>query len=157
MNCSGKFFVPIVICGAAVWVVVFFGASALPPPQPGRAASAISRAASAAVYHLVRMSGDCRLVALAVGCGGLGREREAEGAAFARLALGPDPAAVLLDDPLAHGQPDSGPRVRALAVQAVERLEDLLRLRLLHADPVVSHREPPRAVHARRGDLHLRV
>src|SRR3954447_5946664 len=124
MNCSGKFFVPIVICGGAACVVVFFGASPPPPPQPERATSAIRRAASAAVYRRVGMSGDGRLVALAVGGGGLGREGEPERAALARLALGPDPAAVLLDDPLAHREPDSGTRVGALAVQAMEGLED---------------------------------
>src|SRR4051812_40260426 len=144
MNCSGKFFVPIVICGAAGVVAVCFLALVLPPSSPPQPPSAIKRTASAAVHHLMRASRYCRRVFAAV-VGGLGREREPERAALARLALGPDPAAVLLHDALAHRQPDAGAGVGALTVQAVERLEDLLRLRLLHPDAVVTHREPPGA------------
>src|SRR3954470_20883512 len=157
MNCSGKFLVPIVIWGGGGWVAVCLGVSLPSPPQPVRPTSAIRRAAGAAVYHLMRTSGYGWLVARAVRCRGLDGQGEPEGAALARLALGPDPAAVLLDDPLAHREPDAGSGVGALAVKAVERLEDLLRLRLLHADPVVAHGEPPRAVDSARRDLHVRV
>src|SRR3954463_1719911 len=156
MNCSGKFFVPIVICGRAPGVAVvtaFFE----PPPSPQPASSAMSRAASAAMVPGLRISGYGRLVACGVGRRRLHRQREAERAALARLALGPDPAAVLLDDPLAHSEADAGSRIGALAVQAVERLEDLLRLARLHPDAVVTDREPPRAIDAVRLHLHVRI
>src|SRR3954471_12417499 len=98
MNCSGKFFVPIVICGRAPAVAVVAGFFESPPPQP--ASSAMSRAASAAMVAGRGISGYGRLVACGVGRRRLHRQREAERAALARLALGPDPATVLLDDPL---------------------------------------------------------
>src|SRR3954447_26377935 len=156
MNCSGKFFVPIVICGAAGVVGVCFLGLVLPSSPPPQPLSAIRRAVRAAVAHLMRASRYGRRVLLAV-VGGLGGQREPERAALAGLALGPDPAAVLLHDALAHRQPDTGAGVGALAVQTVERLEDLLRLRLLHPDAVVAHREPPRTLDARGRDLHVRI
>src|SRR5436305_8966238 len=112
------------------------------PPQPH--SSARTRTARAAVRRPRVISGGYgRTVARRLARRGTGGEREAERAASAGRALRPDPAAVVLDDPLAHREPDPGSRVGALAVQAVEGLEDLLRLALLHADPVVAHGEPP--------------
>src|SRR5205085_1391927 len=88
--------------------------------------------------------------------GALDRQREAERAALAGRALRPDAAAVMLDDPLAHREPDAGAGIGALAVQPVERLEDLLRLALLHPDAVVLHSEPPGRIHAVGADRHAR-
>src|SRR4051794_22276640 len=140
MNCSGKFFVPIVICGPLATAPVFpLLPDPPPPPQPD--SNAINMAAAAAVARARVISGYGRLVAGWVGHGCLRWQGEAERAALPGLALGPDPPAVLLHDPLAHRQPDAGARVGALAVQAVERLEDLLGLARLHADAVVAHRK----------------
>ena len=65
---------------------------------------------------------------------------EAERAALAGRARDPDPPAVLGDDALADRQADAGARIRLLAVQALERLEDALGVLRLHPDPVVAHR-----------------
>src|SRR3954467_4485492 len=104
MNCSVKFFVPIVIGGASDGAPTpFFSKSEL-PPQP---ASATIRTATAAVSLRDLISGYGCLVA---GGGARrsrrGRQLEAEGAAVAGLALGPDAAAVVLHDPLAHREAD---------------------------------------------------
>ena len=48
---------------------------------------------------------------------------------------------MLLDDPLADRQADTGPWIALLAVKTVERLEDPLGLRRVHADPIVRDRE----------------
>src|SRR4051794_15882627 len=160
MNCSGKFFVPIVMSGPDGGFAVVSAAepSLPPPPQPASSAATSTRAASAAVREAGRISGYGRLVVRrARGGAGVGGKGEAERAALARLALCPDPTAVLLDDPVAHGEPDPRAGVGALAVQAVEGLEDLLGLVGLHADPVVGHREPPRALDLAGADLHLGV
>src|SRR5215212_155607 len=61
------------------------------------------------------------------------RQREPEGRAALGARLGPDPAAVGLDDAPADGQPDAAALVAVLAVQAVERAEDPVRL--LRRDP----------------------
>src|SRR4051794_1058486 len=145
MNCSGKFLVPIVISGPSGVgpVAPLPPAPSPPPPQPASAKARITRAASAAARLGRLMSGDGRLVARrAVGLLRGARQGEPERAPLAGLALRPDAAAVLLDDPVANRQPDPGAGVRPLAVQAVERLEDLLGVARLHADAVVAHREP---------------
>src|SRR4051795_6988560 len=146
MNCSGKFFVPIVICGPPPPVAVVPPLPDPPPPHP--LSNTISRAAAAAMARARFISGYGGLVAGAVRRGGFRRQREAERTALPGRALGPDPPTVLLDDPLAHGEPDAGARVGALPVEAVERLEDLVGLARLHADAVVADREPPRRVEA---------
>src|SRR4051812_3085030 len=155
-NCSGKFFVPIVISPPGpVFPVSLPPPFEPPPPQP--ASSAIRRTATAAVSRPRVISGDGRLVARRLGRGDLRGQGEPERAALAGRALRPDAAAVMLDDPLADREPDAGSGVRALAVQPVEGLEDLLGLARLHADPIVAHGEPPRRVDAVRRDLHARV
>src|SRR3954469_4998327 len=160
MNCSGKFFVPIVMSGpdGGFAVVAAAELSLPPPPQPPTSAAMSTRAASAAVREAGRISGYGRLVVRrARGGAGVGGNGEAERAPLARLALCPDPPAVLLDDPVAHREPDPRAGVGALPVQAVEGLEDLLGLVGLHTDPVVGHGEPPRALDLAGADLHLRV
>src|SRR3954471_1524856 len=97
MNCSVKFLVPIVIVGASDgFCAPFFDESEL-PPQP---ASAAIRTATAAVSRRGLISGYGCLVAggrLLRSRGG-GRQLEAERAAAAGLALGPDATAVVLHD-----------------------------------------------------------
>src|SRR4051794_39756965 len=123
MNCSGKFFVPIVICGPPPRVAVVPPLPEPPPPHP--LSNAISRAAAAAIARARFISGYGGLVAGAVRRGGFRRQGEAERTALPGRALGPDPPTVLLDDPLAHGEPDAGARVGALPVEAGGWLEDL--------------------------------
>src|SRR3954465_9078328 len=104
MNCSGKFFVPIVMGGPERSPMVFEPES--PPQPPPSNASATAVAAAAATLFTRGTSshgpvvGRSRRLPLA----GLHRQREPERAALAGLGLGPDPAAVVLDDPLAHGK-----------------------------------------------------
>src|SRR5690348_10991328 len=69
------------------------------------------------------------------------RQGEPERAAAAVGGLHPDAAAVRLDDPPAHGEPDARPV--PLAVAAREHAEDPPRLLRAHADPVVADREDP--------------
>src|SRR4051794_30699470 len=121
MNCSGKFLVPIVMGGPGRFPVVFEPESS--PPQPAAVtASATTAAAATAACLMRRISGDGPVVGRrrSVARAGLDRQREPERAALARLRLGPDPAAVVLDDPLADRQADARARVGALAVQAME-------------------------------------
>src|SRR4051794_19366031 len=156
MNCSVKFFVPIVIVGASDGAPPpFFDESEL-PPQP---ASATIRTAIAAVRKRDLISGYGCLV---TGCGRLrrgggGGELEVERAALAGVALGPDAGAVVLPDALADGPPAGRARVVAAPVQAVERLEDLLRVLRVHADAVVADGEAhqPVAALGAHGDARL--
>src|SRR4051794_9356842 len=122
MNCSGKFFVPIVISGPAGFAGWPPPEPAPSPPQPASASATRTRAAAAAVMSARRISGYGRLVVRGPLWRAFRGQREPERAALAGLALGPDAAAVLLDDPVADRQPDAGAGVLALAVQAVERL-----------------------------------
>src|SRR4051794_11090243 len=121
MNCSVKFLVPIVIVGASPGAPPPFEPPPEPPPQP---ASATMRAAVAAVSSRDRISGYGSFVARSGARAALERrgDLEAEGAAAPRLALGPDAPAVVLDDALAHRQPDAGAGIVAPAVEAVEGL-----------------------------------
>src|SRR5919107_4839307 len=66
-------------------------------------------------------------------------EREAEGGPFAHLALGPDPAAVPVDDARHRGQSYARPLELVLPVQPLEGPEQLVRVRLVEAGPVVPH------------------
>src|SRR3954465_952683 len=100
MYCSVKSLVPIVIGG---------GGGLLPPlpsPPPHPLSASTSRRAVAAVAAIagrtLMPSGYCGLAAGGfAGPPGVGGQRELEGAAAAGRALGPDPPAVVLDDPLA--------------------------------------------------------
>src|SRR4051812_26185249 len=73
-----------------------------------------------------------------LGCG-LHRERDREGGALARPALGGDGPAVALGDPPAQGQADACADVLGLAVQPLEHPEYALGIALLEADAVVAH------------------
>src|SRR5262249_52747798 len=74
----------------------------------------------------------------------------------ARLRLGPDPAAVALDDLLADREADPGPGVAVPRVQALEDDEDPLRVPHLEADAVVSYRDDPLLAFAVRLDPDVR-
>src|SRR5215472_4137451 len=63
----------------------------------------------------------------------------------------PDPAAVILDDLLYHGEAYSGSGIGRLVVQALEDHEDPVGVLRLDPDPIVAEREQPvRSVAARR-------
>src|ERR687890_1742427 len=66
-------------------------------------------------------------------------EREVEGGPLAHLALGPDPAAVPVDDAGHGGQPYARPLELVLPVQPLEGPEQLVSVRLVEAGPVVPH------------------
>src|SRR6476661_196117 len=136
MNCSVKFFVPIVMAGASDGAVPPFLPEPELPPQP---ASATIRTATAAVRMRLLISGYGCLVTrdgMLWNPGGH-RDLEVEGTPPTGGALRPDPAAVVLDYALAHGQADSGARVVTAPVEPVERLEDLPGVLRIHPDSVV--------------------
>src|SRR5215218_2011956 len=66
-------------------------------------------------------------------------QREVEGGPLADLALGPDPAAVPVDDAGHRRQPYARPLELILPVQPLEGPEQLVSVRLVEAGPVVSH------------------
>src|SRR5215213_10167446 len=66
-------------------------------------------------------------------------EREVEGGSLAYLALRPDPAAVPVDDARHRRQPYARPLELVLPVQPLESPEQLVRVRLVEARPVVPH------------------
>src|SRR5215212_1210339 len=66
-------------------------------------------------------------------------EREVEGGPLAHLALGPDPAAVPVDDARHRRQPYARPLELILPVQPLEGPEQLVRVRLVEAGPVVPY------------------
>src|SRR6476646_1253920 len=69
----------------------------------------------------------------------------------------PEPAAMVLDDLLAHRQADAGATVGVPPVQALEDHEDLVLVLLLDADPVVAAGELPHPGLVRRpgcADVH---
>src|SRR4051812_7972523 len=112
MNCSGKFFVPIVICGPGPVLPVEPPPPEPPPPQPDSSAMSISAASTAMARGRLISRGYARLLAdRSRRCRRLRWQGEAERAALPGFALGPDPPAVLLDDPLADGEADAGARV----------------------------------------------
>src|SRR5438093_9370425 len=64
-------------------------------------------------------------------------EGEAERRPFVRLRLGPDAAAVPVDDPLHDGQADAGALVVLGVVQPLEHAEELVGVAHVEADAVV--------------------
>src|SRR5919112_1820965 len=118
MNCSVNFFVPIVMTGAPA--TVFEPPEPSSPPQPVSASASMTaavRPASAAVRRRRIISGYGSPVAsrhagarAALG----GGQGEPEGAPLAGAALGPDAAAVALDDPPADGEADARALVAAV-------------------------------------------
>src|SRR3954464_7917798 len=157
MNCSVKFLVPIVMTGASDGAPgpFFFPESEL-PPQPAITAT---RTASAAVGRRNLISGYGCLVTgdRTLRDGGGHGNLELERAPLPRLALGPDPAAVVLHDPLADGKADPRARIVAAAVKARERLEDLARVFRVHPDPVVRDGEAHEPIVARGADGNARL
>ena len=89
--------------------------------------------------------------------GAVQREREAERRALARLALGPDPARVLLDDRARDRQPEPGAALLALVgrVDLAEALED--RLQLVGRDAAARRRRPRSARRRRRATTLVRT
>src|SRR5579884_527116 len=73
------------------------------------------------------------------------RQGEIKRATLARLGLGPDAAAVALDDLAADGQADAGAGVLLLRVQPLEDDEDALQVLRVDADAVVTNPEQPLA------------
>src|SRR5215212_5970800 len=67
-------------------------------------------------------------------------EREVEGRPFAHLALGPDPASVPVDDARHRRQPYARSLELVLPVQPLEGPEQLVRVSLVEAGPVVPHK-----------------
>ena len=66
-------------------------------------------------------------------------EREVEGGPLSHLALGPHPAAVTVHDPRHRREPYARPLELVLPVQPLEGPEQLVRVRLVEAGPVVPH------------------
>src|SRR5207249_5349658 len=62
-----------------------------------------------------------------------------ERSAFARLAFGPDPATVLVDDALHGGQAQAVPGKLVCAMQAMEHAEEFVPVAHVEADAVVAH------------------
>src|SRR5207245_2875030 len=69
-------------------------------------------------------------------------QHEIDRRAFAHRPFGPDPAAVPVDDALRHREPDTLARKLALAVEALEGAEELVRVDHVEADAVVANEEP---------------
>src|SRR3954470_3366818 len=81
------------------------------------------------------------------------RKRDAEHAAAGLVRLAPDPPAVALDDPLADRQPHARAVVMLLPMQALEDVEDPVRLRGIDPDAVVADLDDPRVRHRAGPDL----
>src|SRR5207245_1843643 len=83
-------------------------------------------------------------------------KREIKGRAPVGGALGPDLAAVAVDDPLYRGEPD--PRAGELAgrVQPLKRAEQLGGVRHVESGAVVAHEKCPPTVVRHHADLHVR-
>src|SRR5712664_3783132 len=81
-------------------------------------------------------------------------EREVERCALARLGIGPDPAAVPVDDALDRRQPDPGALILVARVQALESAEELVGVRHVEAGAVVAHIEHRAPVVAEAADLY---
>src|SRR6267378_3713079 len=81
-------------------------------------------------------------------------EREVERGALARLGIGPDPAAVPVDDPLHRRQPDPGALILVARVQALERAKELVGVRHVEAGAIVAHVENRAPVVTEAADLY---
>ena len=88
-------------------------------------------------------------------------EREVEGGPLAHLAFGPGPAAVPVDDARHRRQPYARPLELVLPVQPLEGPEELVRVGLVEAGPVVPHEvdggEETRARPPVRAELYTRL
>ena len=65
------------------------------------------------------------------------RKGEVEAHALVGPRVHPDPTAMLLHDPFADGQANSGAGILVFVVQALEKPEDLLRVLRIYSDSVV--------------------
>src|SRR6266849_349779 len=74
-------------------------------------------------------------------------EHEVEGRSLADDALGPGPSTMAVDDSAHGGEADAASRKFALAVQALERAEQLVRVDHVEAHPVVADEHPSATVH----------
>src|SRR5882672_8491424 len=81
-------------------------------------------------------------------------EREVERGALARLGIGPDPAAVPMDDPLHRRQPDARALILVARVQTLESAEQLVGVRHVEAGAVVAHIENRAPIVAETADLY---
>ena len=111
---------------ARIAVAVFVRAS---PADEATRERVIADLARDGVGNLPRAAGSAR------------RKLEVERRAAAELALGPDTAAVALDDPVHGRQTDAGPLELGLLVQALERGEQPVRVLHVEAGAVVAHEE----------------
>src|SRR5688572_21023266 len=126
MSCSVKFLAPMRTGGPSEGATRSVVDASSPPPQAPKT-SARTTAASRARMRFT--ASGARSHAWPLGPGGdHGREGEGEHAALPRAAGHPDAPAELVDDALADRQPDARAGVVLLAVQALEGLEDALRV-----------------------------
>src|SRR5262249_53983716 len=82
---------------------------------------------------------------------------EEEGRAEPRRALGPDSAAVPIDDALDDGEPDTAALELARRVQPLKRREELVRILHVEAGAVVAHEADAAPFRRRRTELDFRT
>src|SRR6267143_1088775 len=87
----------------------------------------------------------------------IGFEREVERGALAGLGIGPDAAAVPVDDALDRRQPDPRALILVARVQALKSAEQLVGVRHVEAGAVVAHIEHRAPVVAQAADLYARL
>src|SRR5919108_4536467 len=83
-------------------------------------------------------------------------KREIKGRATAGGPLGPDLAAVAVDDALDRGEPDARARELVGRVQPLKRAEQLGRVGHIEAGAVVAYVKRPPPVVCRDADVHMR-
>ena len=76
---------------------------------------------------------------------------------MAEFGLDPDPALIPIYDPLADGQPNTGPGILIVGVQSFEKAEDCFPELGGDTDARVPDREDPLAILVHRADMHFRA